>query len=122
MVVGVFAHKGGQYCYYGSMLSRSLVIIQDARPEIGDAPLTLISRTGQRAGRLPFHIESRPITRLWIDVTMQLFDCRKDQTKIVDAPLTLRGRSVDAHFRDIPTVIRCTITLHDSHNVIIDSQ
>jgi hypothetical protein len=90
MVVGVFAHKGGQYCYYGLMLSRSLVIIQDARPEIGDAPLTLISRMGQRACRLPFHTESRLITRFWIDVTMQLFDCRKDQTKIVDAPLTLR--------------------------------
>jgi hypothetical protein len=64
MVVGIFAHKGGQYCHYGLMLSRSLVIIQDARPEIGDAPLTLISRMGQRACRLPFHIESRPITRL----------------------------------------------------------
>jgi len=90
MIVGVFAHKGSQYCYYGLMLSLSLVIIQDARPEIGDAPLTLISRMGQRACRLPFHIESRPITRLCIDVTMQLFDCRKDQTKIIDAPLTLR--------------------------------
>jgi hypothetical protein len=90
MVVGLFAYKGGQYCHYGLMLSRSLVIIQDARPEIGDAPLTLISRMGQRACRLPFQIESRPITRFWIDVTMQLFDCRKDQTKIVDAPLTLR--------------------------------
>jgi len=90
MVVGVFAHKGGQYCYYGLMLSRSLVIIQDARPEIVDAPLTLISRMGQRAYHLPFHIKSRRITCLWIDVTMQLFDCPKNQTKIVDAPLTLR--------------------------------
>jgi len=63
MVVGVFAHTGGQYCYYGLMLSRSLVIIQDARPEIGDAPLTLISRMGQQARRLPFHTESRLITR-----------------------------------------------------------
>jgi len=90
MVVGIFAHKGGQYCYYGLMLSRSLVIIQDASPEIGDVPLTLISRMGQRACRLLFHIESRPIPHLWIDVTMQLFDCRKDQTKIVNAPLTLR--------------------------------
>jgi hypothetical protein len=47
MVVGIFAHKGGQYCHYVLMLSRSLVIIQDARPEIGDAPLTLISWMGQ---------------------------------------------------------------------------
>jgi hypothetical protein len=71
------------------MLSRSLVIIQDARQEIGDAPLTLLSRMGQRACRLPFHIESQPITRLEIYVTMQPFDCRKDQTKILDALLTL---------------------------------
>jgi len=90
MVVGVFPHKGGQYCYYGLMLSRSLVIIQDAKPEISEAPLTFISRMRQPACRLPFHIESRPITRLLINVTMQLFDCRKDQTKIVDAPLMLR--------------------------------
>jgi len=46
MVVGSFAHKGGQYYHYGFMLSRSPVIIQDARPEIGDAPLTLISLMG----------------------------------------------------------------------------
>jgi len=90
MVVAIFAHKGGQYCDYGLMLSRSLVIIQDARPEIGDTPLTLISRMGQRACRLPFNIERRPITRLQIHVTMQRFDCRKEPTKIVDAPLTLR--------------------------------
>jgi len=64
MVVGIFAHKGGQYCHYGLMLSGNLVIIYDARPEIGDAPLTLISRMGQSACHLPFHIESRPITHL----------------------------------------------------------
>jgi hypothetical protein len=74
MAVGIFVYQGGQYCYYGLMLSRSLVIIHDARPEIGDAPLTLISWMGQQACRLPFNIESRPITRLWIVVTMQLFD------------------------------------------------
>jgi hypothetical protein len=56
MVVGPFAHKGGQYCHYGLMLSCSLVIIQDARPEIGDTPLTLIFRMGQQACCLPFYI------------------------------------------------------------------
>jgi len=45
MVVGIVAHEGGQYSHYGLMLSRSLVIIQDARPEIGDAPLTLTLET-----------------------------------------------------------------------------
>jgi hypothetical protein len=47
MVVGIFAHKGGQYCHYGLKLSRSPVIIQDAGPEIGDALLTLIPPMGQ---------------------------------------------------------------------------
>jgi hypothetical protein len=46
MVIGPFPHKGGQYCHHGLMLSRSLVMIQDAGPEIGDAPLTLISGIG----------------------------------------------------------------------------
>ena len=71
------------------MLSCSPVIIQDARPEIGDAPLTLISRMGQRACRLPLYMKKRPITPLWNDVTMQPFNCRNDQTKIADAPLML---------------------------------
>jgi len=75
MVVGSFAHKGGQYYHYGLMLSRSTVIIQDARRQISDAPLMFISPMGQQACRLPFYIESRPITPLWIDVTMQPFDC-----------------------------------------------
>jgi len=43
MVVGLGAHKDGQYCHYSLILSRSPVIIQDARPEIGGAPLMLIS-------------------------------------------------------------------------------
>jgi len=47
MVVGPFAHKGCQYCHYGLMLSCSPVIIQNVRPEIINAQLTLISRMGQ---------------------------------------------------------------------------
>jgi len=46
IVAGQFAHTHGQYCDYGLTLSHSPVVIQDARPEIGDAPLTLISRIG----------------------------------------------------------------------------
>jgi len=122
MVVGPVAQKGGQYCHYGLMLSHSVIIIQDARPEIGDAPLMLISRIGQQACCLSFHINSRPITPLWIDVPMEPFNCRKDQTKIVNAPLTLCRRSVDAHLREIPTVIQCAIILHDSPTAIIDTQ
>jgi len=56
MVVVPVAHKGGQYYHYGLMVSHSLVIIQDARPEIGDAPLRLISRMGQRVCHLPLYI------------------------------------------------------------------
>jgi hypothetical protein len=105
IVAGNCAHTGGQYTDYGVMLSHRRVIIQDARLEIGDAPLTLISRMGQRAYCLPLFIWPRPKTLLWIDVTMKPFDCRNDQRKIVDAPLTLRWRSVDAHLGDILTVI-----------------
>jgi len=89
MVSGLCAHKGGRYHYYSTMLSHSPVIIQDASPEISDAPLTLISRMGQWACHLPFYIWSWPKTPFWIDVNMQHFDCRRDQTKIVNAPLTL---------------------------------
>ena len=78
MVIGSFAHQGGQYCHYGLMLSRSPVIMHVARREISYAPLTLISTMGQRAYLLPFYIVSRPITPLWIDETMQSLDCGKD--------------------------------------------
>jgi hypothetical protein len=57
MVVGPFAHQGGQYCHYGLMLLHSLVIIQDASPEISDVPLTLMSLMGQRACWLPVYME-----------------------------------------------------------------
>jgi len=86
---GLCTHQGGQYCDYGLMLRCSPVIFKDARQEIGDAPLTLISSMGQRACHLPFYIYSRPITHLWIDVTMQPIDCRNDQTEIVRALLML---------------------------------
>jgi len=56
IVAGHCAHKDAQYTDYGVMLSRSPVIIEDARLEIGDAPLTLISRMGQRAYGLPLFI------------------------------------------------------------------
>ena len=71
------------------MLSRSPVIVHDTRPEIGDALLTLISRMGQRSCNLPFYVSSQAITPLWINVTMQHFDCRNDQTKFVDILLML---------------------------------
>ena len=47
MAIGCCAHKGGQYCHYGLTLSCSPFIMHEARPEIGDTPLTLISMMGQ---------------------------------------------------------------------------
>jgi len=44
IVTGHCAHNGGQYTDYGAMLLPSPVIIQDARLEIGDVPLTRIFR------------------------------------------------------------------------------
>ena len=89
IVIGLCAHTGGQLCDYGLILLRSPVSNQHARPEIGDAPLKLISRMGQRACRWRIYFQSLEITAVWIDVTMQPCDCWNDHTKIVDAPLTL---------------------------------
>jgi hypothetical protein len=89
MVIGTSPHKGSKYCHYGLMLLRSLEIVQDVSPEIGDAPVTLISGMEERACCLPIYILIRAITLLWTDVTMQPFDCRKDQSKIVEVHLSL---------------------------------
>jgi len=109
IVNGSFAHKAGQYCHYGSMLPRSPVVIQDAGPEIGDAPLTPISPMGQSACRLPLYIEIWPITPLWIDVTMHPFDCRKDQTEIVDTPSTLTLEGQPFWLNVIPSLLMANI-------------
>jgi hypothetical protein len=89
MVVGTFANKGGQYCHYGLMLPRSLVIIPDARSEIGEAQLTVTSRMEQRACRLPFYTDTWLISPLCIDVMMQHYHYQQGQTQIVDVPLML---------------------------------
>jgi len=49
----------------------SPVIIQDARPEIVDAPLTFISMMLQGVCCLPFHLLRRSILLLWTNATMQ---------------------------------------------------
>jgi hypothetical protein len=58
----------------------SPVIIQDVRPEIVDALLTLISMTGQYACGLPFSLQSRKILLLWMGATMQPGDYKIDMT------------------------------------------
>jgi hypothetical protein len=109
MVVGSFAHTGGQYSHYSLMLSGSPVIIQDTRLEISDAPLTLIFPMWQLPCRLPCYIDSRPITSHWIEVTMQPFHCRKDQTKIVDAQLTLPVEGQSFWLNLIPSLLTANI-------------
>jgi hypothetical protein len=61
---------------------------QRCKTKYGDSPLMLIAPMGKRACLLPFYIQSRPVTLLWIDVTMQPVDWRKDLSKIVETPLT----------------------------------
>jgi len=97
MVVGPFAYKGGPYYHYGLMLSRRRLIFQDARLGICDALLTLIPWMRQEACCLLFNIYSRPITPRSIDMPMHAVDCRKDQTNIVDAPLTIHWCSPWRH-------------------------
>jgi len=56
------------------MLLQSPVIIQNARQEISNAPLTVISRMRQQACHEPVFIESGSLTMFWINVTMQPLD------------------------------------------------
>jgi len=97
----------------------SPVIIQDARPEIIDAPLTLISMMGQWPCRLPFCLLRWPILLVWMDVTMQPFDCWMGKT-------INRWHSVDAHLwahlRDEITVIGCSTIVQKMHTVGTGSQ
>jgi len=106
---------GGQYGDYGLLLLLSPVIIQDARPNIVDNLLMLISRMGQSPCSYPFYLYRWPILPLWKEVTMQPFDCERGKTKN-------RGHSVDAHLQDIFPVIGSSTIVCKMHTVIIDSQ
>jgi len=114
-LTSIFALEGGQYWDYVLMPVHSQVIIQDARPKIVDAPLMLISRLGQRTCRLPFNLSRRPIRPLWMDTTMQPFNCGMGNT-------INHWRYIDDHLRDILTVIGCSTIVHTMHTVVIDSQ
>jgi len=92
------AYDCSQYSDYGLTLSHSPGIIHDTTPEIGDAPLTLISRLLQQACCLPFYIYRERIIPRWIDVTMQPIDWREDETKIVEAPFTLTIETYQQNF------------------------
>ena len=53
---GISAHEDDQHCDYGIIELCSAGNIKDARLEIGDPPLTLISSMGQRACGLPVYV------------------------------------------------------------------
>jgi len=97
----------------------SAVIIQDARREIVDTLLTLISMLGQGACRLPFYLSRWPILLVRIVATMRPFDCWMG--------ITINGWcSVDthlwAHLRHILTVIDCSTIVQKMHTVFNGSQ
>lgn len=60
--------------------------------------LTFICTMGKQLCPLRCYIESRPITTLWIHVTMQRFDSGKDQTTILDALLMLYSETDQQSF------------------------
>jgi len=95
------------------------VIIQDARPEIVDAPLMLISMMGQGVCHLAFCLSKWPIHPVWMDVTMEPFDCWMGKT-------IYRWRSIDAqlwaHLRDILSVTGCSTIVQKMHIVFVGSQ
>jgi len=97
----------------------SSVIIQDARPQIVGAPLTLISMMGQEACRLPCYIIRRPLLPLWMDVTMQLFDCWIGMTVNHSHFVNPHLR---AHCRHRLTVIGCSTIVHKMRIIFIASE
>ena len=119
IVCSIFAHTGRQYYHFGQMPLHSPVIIQDVRPEMVDALLTLISMTGQYACGFQFSLLSRAILLLWMNTTMQPGDYKIDMT-------INRWRSVDAHLwaylKDLLTVIRCSKIVQKMRIASIGSQ
>jgi len=115
----IFAHQGLQYYEYGWMLLHSPVIIQDARPDIVDALMMLISMMVQGVCHLQFYLLRRPILLVWMHATLQPFGCWMGKT-------INRWLSIDAHFwahlRDILTVIRCSTIVQRMHIVFNGSQ
>jgi hypothetical protein len=58
------SYKGGQYSIYDSPQPLTTLITNNAKPEIIDAPLTLIFMMGQGACRFLFVLQRRPIRQL----------------------------------------------------------
>jgi hypothetical protein len=114
IVSNIIAHHGGQWCNYGLLPLDSPVTIQDARPKIYDTTLTLMSRMGHGACRLPCSLQRWPMLPLCKDGTMQLFDCWMGKTVNCWC-------SIDAYLRDILTVIVGLTIVCKMYTAIIDS-
>lgn len=114
IVLGIFAPKGCQYCDCGWMPLHSAVIIQDAKPQIVDAPFTLISLMVQSQCHCPFNLKRHPLLSLWTYVPMDIF-------------VSWRGRTqchwcfMDSHPKDILSVIGSSEIALKMHPVIIDT-
>ena len=61
MVASIYAHNGGQYSDSGFMLLDNPLIMQDAKPKIMDAPLTVIFGRISPCSCLDFCLSMRPI-------------------------------------------------------------
>jgi len=113
--------KGGRYCDYGLISSRSPLDFPwcnaKNRWHSIDALLTLIFRMWQRAYSLPFSLLCRPIHSLWNDMTLPPIDCR--MCKTVNC-----WHSVDAHFTHSetafvhPIIVRNHSYTHYWHSIL----
>ena len=119
IVCSIVVHIGRQYYDYGKIPLHIPVIIHDVRPQIVDAPLTLISMPGQCACRFPFYLLRRPILRLWMDATMQPGDCWIGIT--INHWCSIEAYHW-AHHRDIVIVIPCSTIIQKMHTAFIGSQ
>jgi hypothetical protein len=101
------------------MWLHSLVVIEDVRPYIFDALLTLISLMGWGACPLPVCCLWRPIHPHWMNATIQPCDCWMSKTIThccsVDAHLW-------AHLWDLLIIIGCSTIVQNRHTVFIGSQ
>ena len=88
-----WTYKTGQNFVYSQSLPHRALNIHDARPQIVDTPLTLISKMGQGACRFLNCLKWRPILWLCLTTTKSLFNHLTYQTKN-------HCRSIDIHVWD----------------------
>jgi len=90
IVTSIFVQKGDQYYEYGCMPWHSPGSVNDARPKIIEAPLTLIFRMWQRYDCWPFCPYQRPVLPSLLNAVVQPSHYPRCKTRN-------RWRSVDKH-------------------------